>query len=417
MLRIMPRIIPRITKPDHDTPEHAPGPGLPASGSRGRHAMEPPDMPLATGRWPLVLMLALNGCAMPDASRSSHAMPDHAGPANARLAVLEQDVELQPIGRIKHPPIDETSGLVKSRRFDNVWWVHNDSGDQARLFAIDDTGSAIMPHWRSGRYYVDQPSPDPVERDDDAPDQPWPGYAIAMAANYDWEDIALDGDLLYIGDIGNNGNARQDLGIYVLHEPNPRAIEGTRALKHLPVRYPDQTQFPAAVFQFDAESLFVSQGRLYILTKHRVGQSFSSITDGTRLYRLDTNHTDRVNVLTLVDRLDKPLADGLSPTAADLSPDGRTLAVLSEQSVWLFHRPRRGDRWLTDSPRVRRLNLTGSRPRQAEAITWDDANTLRIANEQRDLFRVTLPPPPTPAPAVEAPAVAAETDAGAPIHN
>ncbi|MCS4143067.1 hypothetical protein GGQ15_003470, partial [Salinibacter ruber] len=40
-------------------------------------------------------------------------------------------------GRVAHTLIDETSGIVRSRWQENVWWVHNDSGDAPRIFAID----------------------------------------------------------------------------------------------------------------------------------------------------------------------------------------------------------------------------------------------------------------------------------------
>jgi hypothetical protein len=40
-------------------------------------------------------------------------------------------------GSITAPTIDEASGLAVSRLNDNILWVHNDSGDTARIFAID----------------------------------------------------------------------------------------------------------------------------------------------------------------------------------------------------------------------------------------------------------------------------------------
>ena len=33
--------------------------------------------------------------------------------------------------------LDEISGIIASRRNPHVWWVHNDSGDTARIFASD----------------------------------------------------------------------------------------------------------------------------------------------------------------------------------------------------------------------------------------------------------------------------------------
>ncbi len=97
------------------------------------------------------------------------------------------------------------------------------------------------------------------------------GVRVDMAANFDWEDIAIDGISLYIADVGNNGNARRDLGVYVLTEPNPEAVDRTRTRKWLPVAYPDQDTFrrPAAL---DCEAVFVFGGKLHFLTKHRASR-------------------------------------------------------------------------------------------------------------------------------------------------
>ena len=92
--------------------------------------------------------------------------------------------------------------------------VHNDSGDEARVFAINRQGDVIHPEFLP--YHGQQPRPGR---------SPWPGHAIELAAHYDWEDIASDADWLYIADTGNNGNARRDLGIYKVPQFNPRVIE------------------------------------------------------------------------------------------------------------------------------------------------------------------------------------------------
>jgi hypothetical protein len=269
------------------------------------------------------------------------------------------------------------SGIVKSRRYPGVFWVHNDSGDEPRLFAVRADGSAVMPPWLSGEYFVGTP---PVEGKKE-----FPGVRVDMAANADWEDIAVDGDTLYIADVGNNGNARRDLGVYVLTEPNPEAADRARALKWLPVAYPDQNGFPGDRWHFDCEAVFVFRHKLYFLTKHRAPGKIDMPETGSNLYRLDTAHTDRVNMLT---KVDGHLDLGGWVTGADLSPDGKTLAVLCHwpvQSVWLFE-ARSGDRFL--SGRARRLVFTDAR--QCEAVAFDDNENLLVTNEQRDIFRLPV---------------------------
>jgi len=280
---------------------------------------------------------------------------------------------LQKAGKVDHPPVDEMSGIVRSPQFDNVWWVHNDSGDRPRLFAIDSTGTAHLAPWRADRYVTGAAAVDTNAR------PAWPGLALGNAAHIDYEDMAAEDSVLYVGDIGNNGNARRDLGIYVIPEPYYYARR-TRPMRHLRIRYPDQETFPAEKWDYDAEGLFVDDGTVYVLTKRRKGQQISQLDPGTTLYRLDTDHPHRVNTLTLVDR--HPSIP--PPTAAALSPSGDRLAVLSTTGVWIFPRPESGDRWLSTDPRA--ISLPERRLKQAEAITWDDARTLRITNENRDVF-------------------------------
>jgi hypothetical protein len=288
------------------------------------------------------------------------------------LAQPPDSVRLTHVGRVTHPPIDEMSGIVKSPQFDNTWWVHNDSGDKPRLFAIDSTGAVHLAPWRRGTYAAGAAL--------DTTDRPvWPGLHLGAAAHVDYEDIAADDSTLYLADIGNNGNARRDLGLYVIREPFYYARR-TRPIKHIPIAYPDQETVPAQDWHFDAEALFVDDGTLYLLTKHRTGQQIDGLEAGTKLYRLDTEHPHRVNTLTLVDRHETIPA----PTAAALSPSGNRLAVFGYGSVWIFRRPAEGDQWLSTDPR--RIDLPDERLQQSEAVTWDRAHKLRITNEQRDVF-------------------------------
>jgi hypothetical protein len=299
---------------------------------------------------------------------------------SAGCAQSGEDDALTQVGTVEHPPIAEMSGIVRSRWQENVWWVHNDSGDGPRLFAIDRTGGVHVPPWQAGDYAAGvgaERSEEPL----------WPGVQLGAAAHVDYEDIAVEDSTLYLGDIGNNGNARRDLGIYVLPEPFYHDRR-SRPLKHLNIAYPDQETFPASEWHFDAEGLFVDDGTLYVLTKHRTGQQIDALEPGTKLYRLDTEHPHRVNVLTKIDTH----STIPPPTAAALSPSGDRLAVTSTESVWVFPRPETGDRWLSTSPR--RIPFASDRAKQLEAVTWDGPRTLRLTNEQRDVFVLSVDPDP-----------------------
>jgi hypothetical protein len=278
--------------------------------------------------------------------------------------------EVALIARVEHPALAEMSGMVAAGQPD-LFWVHNDSGDEARIFAVRSSGEIVVPNV-FGMLFPDATTDD------------WPGYRIDNAWQYDWEDIALADGVLYLTDVGNNDNSRRDLGVYVVNEPNPLFVTKTRALRFLPIRYPDQDDYPAGLWHFDCEAVFTHRGKLYFLTKHRQPGKALSWEPGTKLYRLDTAHTDRDNVLKLVDRHERVTL----PTGADVSPDGTRLAIVTYTRLWVFERPRRGDRWLQSPALV--LDLDRGQVKQNEAIAWESNDSLLMTNEQREIFRVPL---------------------------
>ncbi len=279
-----------------------------------------------------------------------------------------------PIARVEFDPIAEMSGMVKHPN-DGSYWVHNDSGDAPRLFAIDLDGNTLVPQSLQGRYYAGTP-----ERGK----QPWPGVMIGNAENIDWEDITSDGENLYIADLGNNFNSRRNLGVYVVPWSSLLETESAEAAVHWPVAYLEQTAFPPPNRHFDSESLFFADGKLYFITKHREPLPAQSMAPGANLYRLDSTFYNASNPLILVDSH----AELTAATAAELSPDGNTLAVLSYTALWLFDRPSEGDQWLSSSSR--KIEFARDTVRQAEALAWEDNDTLILSNEQRDIFRIPV---------------------------
>ncbi|MCX6369173.1 MAG: hypothetical protein NTX57_21045 [Armatimonadetes bacterium] len=263
-----------------------------------------------------------------------------------------------PTGTIRKDALSELSGLVASQRSPGVLWAHNDSGDRSRFFAIHADGSFVAE----------------IEVED--------------AANKDWEDIALDREsgTLYISDMGNNANKRDDLCVYKLREPEPK--KATVMATKIRVAYPDQTEFPPkkTEWRFDCEAVFVYRKKLHLLTKHRAAGSPFFPSDSTVLYRLDSENTEKTNTLT---RLDQRSGLGGWVTGADLSPDGKYLAVLAQlpvASVWIFETRGVGDKLLSKA--VKRQVLESAK--QCEAICFLDNQTLLLGNEQRELFRLPL---------------------------
>ena len=260
--------------------------------------------------------------------------------------------------RIVSERLQEGSGLALSKKFPGVLWTHNDSGDSARFFAIDQTGK-ILSEWQ-----------------------------LAGARNQDWEDLAIDDQgNLYVGDIGNNANARRDLAVYVVAEPDPHATpsEGeeltVRATRRLRFRYPDFPYPPPPNRQnYDAESLFWAGGELYLLSKHRSNTK-------TQLYRFASLEDEDEQVLL---PLGKPFETGEDSalrggmvTAADITEDGQQLAIMTYHNIFVFDRP------TTDHlSRLRgTMKLLPAISMQCEGITWD-GNDLLFSNEQGFVHRI-----------------------------
>ena len=58
-------------------------------------------------------------------------------------------------GTVASAAVDELSGISASRRTDGVWWVHNDSGDSARVFAVGTDGRDLGEFDLAGTAAVD----------------------------------------------------------------------------------------------------------------------------------------------------------------------------------------------------------------------------------------------------------------------
>jgi hypothetical protein len=261
------------------------------------------------------------------------------------------------IGHIDRQRLAECSGLVQSRRHPGVFWSLSDSGDTNRIFALRADGKILRE------------------------------VRIQGAQNIDWEEISTDdAGFLYISDSGNNRNARRDLVIYRVAEPDPaKGPEQIPVSARLAFRYPDQHGYPQAnALNFDAEALFWARGRLYILTKHRSDSR-------TTLYRFPTSAgTEEVELekLGTVDVGESGRPFGGMVTAASVTPDGRTLAVLTYNSVLLFQRPEDSDDYL--SRPLKRIDLDSGAVKQCEGIAWD-GKTLLVANEQGEIHRLDAP--------------------------
>ncbi len=185
----------------------------------------------------------------------------------------------------KLPPVlNEVSGLYLQDA--NSFWWHNDSGGEAALFQTNGQGQL------TDTLHV-------------------PGVL-----NVDWEDLTIDDKgNIYIGDFGNNGNRRKDLRI-LIYDPENQQLDSINFV------YPDQQAFPppADAQNFDMEAFFWHDHHLHLFSKNRIGQG----NYFCKHYVLSDKAGHQKAILKDSIHLKKRVV-----TAAAISPDGKTIALLA----------------------------------------------------------------------------------------
>ncbi len=272
------------------------------------------------------------------------------------------------VGRLQNPKIDEASGLARSQRHPNVFWVTNDDGPSV-LYAIDGTGRDL------GR------------------------VTVKDAKNRDWEDLAsftLDGvPYLVVADIGDNEGQRKDVRLYVIEEPEA-GDDKVKPAWRVEFTYPEGPR--------DAESIAVDvdNERILILTKRDVPALLYSVplNPGTKK-RIDAERLGEVASLPQPSRSDLQFTSRdnswhWQPTSMDIANEGDQAIVLTYGGVYRY--PRSPDQDWLEALQQPPVIISRSRNRQAESIAFDAAGeSVFITIEQRNapLFRLPLQQPET----------------------
>ncbi|MGW0658208.1 hypothetical protein [Streptodolium elevatio] len=214
--------------------------------------------------------------------------PGAALPASAAPAAQDPDVVT-----IRDDRITESSGLIASTQHPGVYWTHNDSGDEPRVFAIgaDGTTKAVL--------------------------------TLQGVTPRDWEAVSIGKDeagrpALFIGDIGDNLKGKwSEVWIYRIPEPAELKDATVKPVKYR-LTYEDGPR--------DAEALLIDPrtNKIFIASKENDG----------RLYEQPaTLSTTAVNIFNRVGSAPATVTDGA------FAPDGTRFVLRSYMVATMFSAP------------------------------------------------------------------------------
>lgn len=260
--------------------------------------------------------------------------------------------------------LKEISGLRSSKLNANRFWVHNDSGDAPKIYAL----SSSMK----------------VERE----------FLLKGAQHVDWEDMAGGAyqgkPHLFIGDIGDNAARRSSIVVYSVEEPQIGDSAQLAELLPAPIElvYPDGPR--------DAEALLFDERseELLIVTKR---------DEKARVYAIDLKTTldSGPNTLEFIGVLKiDPSPQDLAPmrryfhyiTAADQHENGSVI-IKNYFRTWLYENPEKKplrDLLVSETPTQLPYNLE----QQGEAMAFDlDGKGYYTTSECADDGTAHVPQP------------------------
>lgn len=212
-------------------------------------------------------------------------------------------------GYLESREMDETSGVAASGINEDIYYIHNDSGDTSRFFAIKPTGELINTLYFKG----DKKTKYGVE---------------------DCEDIAVGPgpvpgkSYVYLGDIGDNSSDRKYITVYRFEEQTAwgesneaHNISGVS----INFKYPDGPK--------DAETLMIDplEKLIYIVTKRR---------DSVKVYTSPLIF--KPNDTLMLTKRATLYFSGYKPfkwiTAGDISKDGTQVLLKNYEKVYYWQR-------------------------------------------------------------------------------
>jgi hypothetical protein len=191
-----------------------------------------------------------------------------------------------PVSKPLSPIVNEISGIADSKINPGFLWGHEDSGTPTQIYLINHNGTVSKKIFLKG------------------------------ITNRDWEDMAIAGNEIYIGETGDNALSYNNYKFYRFAEPTA-AADTVTAIEVIPFTYPDGPH--------DAEAFFVDpvSKDIYIITKS---------DNPSKVYRLSYpfNATNTLSYVTSI-----PYTGVVS---AAISNDGSEILVKTYTSLFYYKR-------------------------------------------------------------------------------
>ena len=277
------------------------------------------------------------------------------------------------LGHLADEPLTEASGMVASGRQNDLLWIVNDGGNPPLIHAVGIDGS------NRGR------------------------VRVLNAPNKDWEDLAafrLNGrPYLLIADCGDNDSRRKSCFLYAVEEPRIDSATGPVEFS-VPWAWRIEYSYDNGPRDCEGVAVDMASRQILLLTKRIVPPVVYALP------LMPTPNKDRLlaRPLASVHGIPPPGPEDLAedpvfgrfrsqPTAMDISPDGKIIAILTYKRPYLFYRQGNED-WpqVFDSPLT---SLAMPPMRQAEAMCFNREGTgLMVTSEKRPapLYRLDIMP-------------------------
>jgi hypothetical protein len=232
------------------------------------------------------------------------------------------------LAQLKNKKLREVSGMASSMNNPGLLWVHNDAGNKAEIYLLDQNLDVKLT------------------------------CTLAGVENRDWEDIAIGPGpdsgrhYIYVGDIGDNDGQRRHKFVYRIEEPVWNKSDPTLAVTSIETITIELDDRPK-----DTETLLIDPGtkNLYLVSKRE---------NPVHLYEVKYPYSTREPVVA---RKVMPLPMS-EIVGGDFSHDGKEVVI--KNYAYIYYWRRQPQELIQDVLKTSSREIQYMKEPQGEAITF-----------------------------------------------